>query len=98
MSCPVTPAVLFKAFIVLLLLAILVSLALGLIFMVNDDKESNRMVTSLSFRVALSILLFITLFVGYSLGLIKPHGIFPVQTERAPPSAAPPEEPTRLAE
>ena len=93
-----TAAVIFKAIIIILLLAILASLAMGLFFMVNDDNESRRMVTSLSFRVALSILLFVTLFVGYALGLIKPHGIFPVQTEKAPPTAAPPEEPNRLAE
>lgn len=85
-----TPALIFKIVIILLLLAILVSLGMGMFFLVNDKGQSRRVVTSLSFRVAMSISLFIMLFVGYWAGLIKPHGIYPAQTEKAPPAATPP--------
>ncbi len=68
-------AILFKIFIVLLLLMILASLAFGMVFLVKDDSSSNRLVTSLTFRIALSILLFISLIVGYNLGWIQPHGL-----------------------
>lgn len=70
-------AILFKAFIILLLLLILASLAAGVIFLVKDDSDANskRLVTSLTVRISLSILLFVSLFVGYYFGLIQPHGL-----------------------
>ena len=86
----VTPTLIFKTIIVLMLLCILVSLAMGMFYMINDKGKTKRAVTSLSFRVAISITLFATLFIGYSTGLIKPHGIMPAQIEKAPPPAAPP--------
>ncbi|MCH8976775.1 MAG: DUF2909 domain-containing protein, partial [Proteobacteria bacterium] len=36
---------------------------------------SNRLVTSLTFRIALSITLFVSLIIGYKLGWIQPHGL-----------------------
>ena len=68
-------AVLFKIFIVIVLIMIAISLASGMFFLVKDEPESNRLVTSLTFRVALSILLFISLIVGYKFGWIQPHGL-----------------------
>ncbi len=82
-----TAAFIFKIIIVLLLIAILISLASGMFFLVNDRGESNRTVTSLTVRIALSIALFLMLIVGYFTGLIQPHGITPEapETERALP-------------
>jgi len=68
-----TAAILFKIYIVILLLAIAVSLMSGLFFLVKDDSKSNRLLTSLTFRVSISILLFISLFIGFKLGWIQPH-------------------------
>ncbi len=68
-------AILFKIFIGILFLMIIASLTSGLFFMINDDPKSNRLVTSLTFRVGLSIILFILLIVGYLLGWIQPHGL-----------------------
>ena len=67
---------LFKILVVAILLIILLSLSGGLFFLIKDKKRnSNRMVTSLSFRVGLSLLLFFLLFYGFYSGLIHPHGI-----------------------
>ena len=84
-----TAPVLFKIVILLLLLAILVSLASGLFFMIKDKGQTSRAVTSLTFRITISIALFAMLFIGYASGLIKPHGIVPPETEKALPQATP---------
>ncbi len=70
-----TAAVLFKIYIVVLFLSIGFSLLSGLFFLVEDDSGSNRLVTSLTFRIALSITLFVSLIIGYKLGWIQPHGL-----------------------
>jgi hypothetical protein len=67
---------LFKIIVIAILLIILLSLSGGLFFLIKDKKKnSNRMVTSLSFRVGLSLLLFFLLFYGFYSGLIQPHGM-----------------------
>ena len=63
----------FKAIIVILLIIILLSLTKGLHFLIKDDDQSNKMVKSLTIRIALSIVLFVLLLVGYSLGWIVPN-------------------------
>ncbi|HKK16631.1 MAG TPA: twin transmembrane helix small protein [Gammaproteobacteria bacterium] len=78
-----TGALIFKIVILLLIGVILLSLTSGMIFLVKDKGDSNRMVKSLTVRVVLSILLFILLFVGLATGLIEPHGLVPEQTEKA---------------
>jgi succinate dehydrogenase/fumarate reductase cytochrome b subunit len=82
-----TGALIFKIIIVLLLLAVLVSLASGMFFIVQDKGESDRTVKSLTVRITLSIALFLMLIVGYLTGIIQPHGISPEtpETERALP-------------
>ncbi|MCX7181617.1 MAG: twin transmembrane helix small protein [Candidatus Methylopumilus sp.] len=67
---------LFKILVIAILFLILLSLSGGLFFLIKDKKKnSNRMVTSLSFRVGLSLLLFFLLFYGFYSGLIRPHGV-----------------------
>ncbi|HEY9323070.1 MAG TPA: twin transmembrane helix small protein [Candidatus Methylopumilus sp.] len=66
---------LFKILVIAILLFILLSLSGGLFFLIKDKKKSNKMVTSLSLRVGLSIVLFFLLFYGFYSGLIHPHGI-----------------------
>ncbi len=67
----------FKLLVVVLLLAILASLAGGLVFLIRDKGQSERTVKSLTLRVVLSITLFLLLLIGYATGLIHPHGITP---------------------
>jgi cytochrome bd-type quinol oxidase subunit 2 len=64
-----------KILILLCLLAIAVSLGSGLFHLVNDRGQSRKMVRALTVRIALSVALFILLFIGWSLGLIQPHGL-----------------------
>jgi len=66
---------LFKILVIAILLFIILSLSGGLFFLIKDKKKSNKMVTSLSLRVGLSIVLFFLLFYGFYSGLIHPHGI-----------------------
>ncbi len=58
---------------------------MGAFFLVSDKGESDRMVKSLTVRIVLSITLFVLLIVGFTTGLIKPHGLAPPQTEKALP-------------
>ena len=59
--------------IILLLLVVLASLFSGLYFVYKDKGGSNRAVTALTIRVALSVLVFAILIVSYYLGWI-PQG------------------------
>lgn len=57
--------------VILFLIAILVSLASALVFLLRDHGQgSRRMVKALALRVGLSIVLFILLAVGFYSGLI----------------------------
>jgi ABC-type dipeptide/oligopeptide/nickel transport system permease component len=67
----------FKLVVVLLLLAAILSLASGLVFLIRDRGQTDRTVKSLTLRIGLSIALFVLLFVGLATGLIRPHGINP---------------------
>lgn len=68
---------LVKAFIVLVLLAILFSLFSGMMFLVKDKGQSERTVRALTVRIALSVALFVLLMIAFATGLIQPHGINP---------------------
>jgi apolipoprotein N-acyltransferase len=57
------------------LIAIVISLASSLFYLVNDKGESRKMVKALTVRVTLSVLLFILLLLAWSQGLIQPHGL-----------------------
>lgn len=66
-----------KILIVVVFIAILVSLGTGFIALMGDKGQSKKMVNALTIRVALSVLLFILLFVAWYTGQIQPHGITP---------------------
>jgi len=68
---------LVKMIIVLFLLIILYSLGSALYYLAHErnEKDADRVVKALTWRIGLSLLLFILLFVAYGLGWIKPHGI-----------------------
>jgi len=68
-------AFLFKILIITLLVVIIGALTSGMFFLVHDKGTSTRTVKSLTWRIVLSIALFILLFIGFATGLIKPHGI-----------------------
>lgn len=64
----------FKIVILCLLLVVLISLGSALAAMAKGDK-SDKMLKSLSWRIGLSVLIFILLLIGQATGLITPHGL-----------------------
>jgi len=66
---------LFKVIIILFLFVILYSLGSGLFYLVRDKSQSDRVVKALTWRIGLSLLLFVLLFIAFGLGWISPHSI-----------------------
>jgi len=64
----------FKIVILSLLFVVLISLGSALVAMVKGD-QSDKMVKSLTWRIGLSVLIFILLLIGQAMGLITPHGL-----------------------
>jgi hypothetical protein len=57
------------------IVAILVALGSGMVFLVRDQGSRRRTVTALSLRIGLSIALILFLVIGYRMGWIHPHGL-----------------------
>lgn len=76
-SIPDNGAMIMKIVIVLLMLAIVASLASAMFYLVRDESTSDnrKVVKALAFRIGLSLFLFILLFVAFAMGWIQPHGI-----------------------
>jgi len=64
-----------KLVVLVVLAAVVVSLASGLWFLAKDDQGSTRVLTALKIRVALSALLIVFLIFGYFQGWITPHSL-----------------------
>lgn len=64
-----------KTFIIIIMVVILLALASSLIFLVKDEGKTNRAVKGLSWRIGLSLCLFLFLFLAFSLEWISPHSI-----------------------
>ena len=58
---------------VLFLIFMLFSMGSGLFHLVKDEGRSDRVVKALTWRIALSIGLFLLIMVGYLLGWIQPR-------------------------
>jgi hypothetical protein len=61
-----------KIFIIVGLILILYSLGSALIFLVKDHGEGDRTVKRLTWRIALSLILFLALWAAYQMGYIEP--------------------------
>lgn len=66
-----------KLIIILVFIGIVVSLGSGLFYLVRDHGDSRRTVKALTFRIGLSIGLFLFLMLLVATGVITPHGIAP---------------------
>ncbi|HWJ05720.1 MAG TPA: twin transmembrane helix small protein [Steroidobacteraceae bacterium] len=66
---------LIKFLIVAVLIAIVLSLGSGLFFLVKDERHSRKTVNALTVRIALSVALFILLFIAWQQGMIEPHHV-----------------------
>lgn len=64
-----------KAYVIFVLVCILYCLGSAAYHLVRRDGDQSSTLKFLTWRIVLSMLLFASLFVGFSLGYIKPHGI-----------------------
>ena len=64
-----------KLLILCIFLGILVSLASGLVFLFKDSNDSKRTVRALTWRISLSVGLFLLLLLLNALGIIEPGKI-----------------------
>lgn len=64
-----------KSIVFICMLIILISLGSGLVFLVRDGGKTKRTVKALTWRIGLSLILFLFLFIAFSLGWIHPHSI-----------------------
>ncbi len=66
-------SLLVKGLIVLFLLIIFFSLGSALYYLVRDQGQTDRTVKALTWRIGLSLLLFVLLFIAFALGWISPR-------------------------
>lgn len=59
----------------LFLALILASLVSALVFLVRDRGQGQRMVKALTWRISLSLILFLSLMLAYQMGWIPAHGL-----------------------
>ncbi|HEV8502764.1 MAG TPA: twin transmembrane helix small protein [Casimicrobiaceae bacterium] len=64
-----------KAFVIVMLGAIIVALFTALVFLFRDRGRGTRMVTALTIRVGLSVALVAFLVLSYYMGWISPAGM-----------------------
>ena len=66
-----------KIVVIIAFLFIIASLGSALYHLVkhSDQEQSEKTAKALTFRIGLSVLLFILIFIAYATGLIKPEGI-----------------------
>jgi succinate dehydrogenase/fumarate reductase cytochrome b subunit len=76
---PGAAAMFMKIIILLFLLTILYSLASSFVFLVLDKGQGDRMVKRLTWRIGLSLLLFVLLWGAYQMGWVESKGKGPVR-------------------
>jgi membrane protease YdiL (CAAX protease family) len=66
-----------KILFIIVFLFILFSLGSALFHLVRkkDAQETKKTVTALSYRIGISLVLFIALFIAYKTGMVRPEGI-----------------------
>lgn len=68
---------LVKIIIIAIFFGILYSLGSGLYFLLKDESGAGRTVQALTWRIGLSITLFLLILIGIATGIIQPHGLSP---------------------
>jgi predicted small integral membrane protein len=66
-----------KSVVIIAFILIIISLGSALFHLVNrkTEEQSEKTVKALTFRITLSILLFIFVFIAVTTGIFKPHGL-----------------------
>lgn len=65
----------FKIVIIALLIIVLFSLGSAMLHLVKGEGQSDKMLKALTWRISLSVFIFILLLIGQATGLITPHGV-----------------------
>jgi cytochrome bd-type quinol oxidase subunit 1 len=76
-----------KLVIVLFILAILFCLGSAMYYLLYDRRDPTKMVKMLSLRIALSVILFFALILGFATGVLKPNNIALYQPNSAAETA-----------
>ncbi len=66
-----------KTIVLIVFFGILASLGSGLVYLIRDKGQSDRVVKALSLRIAVSVALFGLLFLMWAAGIVEPHGVQP---------------------
>ena len=64
-----------RILVVLVLVAIVVSMGSALRQLSKPGGDPKRMLRALTWRIGLSVALFVLLLIGWKVGLIQPHGV-----------------------
>lgn len=65
----------FKIVVISLLLLVIFSLGQALTYLVREEGKSDKMLKALTWRIGLSVSIFILLLIGQAMGWIQPHGL-----------------------
>ena len=65
----------FKIIVLILLAIVLIALGSALYHLVSNKGDSDKLLKSLTWRIGLSVFIFVLLFIGQAIGLITPHGL-----------------------
>lgn len=68
-------AIIIKVILVVILVFILFALGSALYYLMTDKGESERIVKALTWRIGLSLLLFVTLMFSFAMGWVTPNNI-----------------------
>jgi hypothetical protein len=66
-------AIVIKIIVILLLVFIFFSLGSALYYLMRDKDNSDRIVKALTWRIGLSLVVFILLMIAFAMGWIAPH-------------------------
>jgi hypothetical protein len=64
-----------RLFIILVLIAIVASLGSALLQLSRGKGDSQKMLRALTWRIGLSVALFLLLLLAWQMGFIRPHGL-----------------------
>jgi TRAP-type C4-dicarboxylate transport system permease large subunit len=67
--------ILIKTILVLLFVFIVFALGSALYYLISDKGDSERIVKALTWRIGLSLLLFVILIISFAMGWITPNNI-----------------------
>lgn len=65
----------FKIIVLILLAVVLITLGSALYHLISNKGDSDKLLKSLTWRIGLSVFIFVLLFIGQTIGLITPHGL-----------------------